>query len=80
MVKSENSIMLTKDEFKKLSEKWKPILSAMFEVTNVFNKVVLFTDDEEKMEIYDQLAPLFSQLQNNAVNATIKIIENEFFN
>lgn len=80
MVKSENSVMLTKDEFKKLSNKWKPILSAMFEVSTKITPQVAFPDDNEAMEAYYKLAPLFSHLQNNAVELTIKMIEDEFFN
>lgn len=79
MIKSENSVMLTKDEFEKLSQKWKPILSAMFEISTKITPEVSFPDDNEAREVYDKLAPLFSHLQNNAVELTIKMIGDEFF-
>ena len=74
MIKSGSSVMLTKEEFENLSKKWKPILSATFEVANVLNKAILFTNDKEGMEAWDQLSPTFSQIHDNAVEATIKII------
>lgn len=80
MVKSENSVMLAKDEFENLSKKWKPTLSAMFEVTTMLNRVVLSTANEEVIEVYDKLSPMFSQIHDNAVDATIKMIGDEFFN
>lgn len=79
MIKSENSVMLTKDEFEKLSQKWKPILSAMFEISTKITPEVAFPDDNEAREFYDKLSPLFSHLQNNAVELTIKMIGDEFF-
>lgn len=79
MVKSENSVMLTKEEFENLSKKWKPILSAMFEVATKITPEVTFPNDNEAREVYDKLAPLFSHLQNNAVELTIKMIKDEFF-
>lgn len=80
MVKSENSVMLTKEEFENLSQKWKPLLSAMFEIASKITPEVAFPNDNEAREVYNKLAPLFSHLQNNAADLTIKMIGDEFFN